>query len=87
MPEIPCDCHNNERKTQVVQAGTPLPIQFGYGLFMSFIHFVWFALVALFFSQQAFRSRMLNHQNVINKLIGSVLMGLGVSLALSNMIQ
>jgi RhtB (resistance to homoserine/threonine) family protein len=73
--------------TQVVQAGTPLPIQFGYGLFMSVIHFIWFALVALFFSQQAFRSRMISHQNVINKLIGLVLMGLGVSLALSNMRQ
>jgi RhtB (resistance to homoserine/threonine) family protein len=71
--------------TQVVQAGTPLTIQFGYGLFMSAIHFIWFALVALLFSQQTFRSRMISHQNVIDKLIGSVLMGLGVSLAFTNM--
>lgn len=71
--------------TQVVQAGTPLTIQFGYGLFMSAIHFLWFALVALLFSQQTFRSRMISHQNVIDKLIGSVLMGLGVSLAFTNM--
>lgn len=70
--------------TQVVQAGTPLTIQFGYGLFMSAIHLVWFALVALFFSQQTFRSRMISHQNGIDKLIGSVLMGLGVSLAFAN---
>jgi len=71
--------------TQVVRAGTPLTIQFGYGLFMSAIHFIWFALVALLFSQQTFRSRMISHQNVIDKLIGSVLMGLGVSLAFTNM--
>ena len=70
--------------TQVVQAGTPLTIQFGYGLFMSAIHFIWFALVALLFSQQTFRSRMVGHQNVIDKLIGSILMGLGVSLAFTN---
>ena len=71
--------------TQVVRAGTPLTIQFGYGLFMSAIHFIWFALVALLFSQQTFRSRMISHQNVIDKLIGSILMGLGVSLAFTNM--
>ncbi|WP_332848207.1 LysE family translocator [Massilia sp. S19_KUP03_FR1] len=71
--------------TQVVQAATPLPIQFGYGLFMSATHFFWFALVALFFSQHAFRSRMVNHQKVIDKLIGALLMGLGVSLAFANL--
>jgi RhtB (resistance to homoserine/threonine) family protein len=71
--------------TQVVQPGTPLPTQFGYGLFMSFTHFFWFALVALFFSQQAFRARMVNHQGVIDRFIGSVLMALGVSLAFANL--
>lgn len=67
--------------TQVVQAGTPLAIRFSYGLFMSAIHFIWFALVALLFSQQTFRSRMISYQSVIDKLIGSVLMGLGIALA------
>lgn len=71
--------------TQVVQPDTPLAIQFGYGLFMSAAHFVWFAVVATFFSQHAFRSRMIDHQGAIDKLIGSVLMGLGVSLAFANM--
>ncbi len=71
--------------TQVVQPTTPLTIQFGYGLFMSATHFFWFALVAIFFSQQTLRSRMINNQNIIDKLIGSILMGLGVSLAFANM--
>ncbi|NMM27860.1 MAG: LysE family transporter [Glaciimonas sp.] len=71
--------------TQVVQPATPLTTQFGYGLFMSATHFFWFALVAIFFSQQAFRSRMISHQNVVDKLIGSILMGLGVSLAFADM--
>jgi threonine/homoserine/homoserine lactone efflux protein len=71
--------------TQVVQPDTPLATQFGYGLFMSAAHFVWFALVAAFFSQYAFRSRMIEHQNAIDKLIGLTLMGLGISLAFANM--
>jgi threonine/homoserine/homoserine lactone efflux protein len=71
--------------TQVVQAATPLSIQFAYGLFMSATHFFWFALVAIFFSRHTLRSRLVSHQNVIDKLIGTVLMGLGVSLAFANL--
>lgn len=73
--------------TQVVRPDTPFGIQFGYGLFMSAAHLVWFAMVATFFSQHAFRSRMMDHQNTIDMLIGSVLMGLGVSLAFANMVH
>lgn len=71
--------------TQVVQPGTPLTVQFGYGLCMSAIHLAWFALVAIFFSQATFRSRMLRHQQAIDRLIGMVLMALGVLLACANM--
>ncbi len=71
--------------TQVVRPETSLPTQFGYGLFMSATHFVWFGLVALFFSQHAFRTRMLRHQQAIDRTIGAVLMALGVSLAFANL--
>ena len=71
--------------TQVVQPTTPLTVQFGYGLFMSATHLFWFGLVAIFFSQHTLRSRMVRHQGVIDKLIGAVLLGLGVSLAFANM--
>lgn len=70
--------------TQVVRPGTPLSTQFGYGLFMSATHFVWFGLVALFFSQHAFRARLLQHQKAVDRLIGSVLMALGMSLAFAS---
>jgi threonine/homoserine/homoserine lactone efflux protein len=70
--------------TQVVQTGTPLTIQFGYGVFMSAVHLFWFALVAIFFSQQTFRARMIRQQDVIDKLIGAILMGLGATLAFAN---
>ncbi|MDG4861405.1 LysE family transporter [Streptomyces sp. T-3] len=67
--------------TQVVGPDTPLLRQAGYGLFMSFAHMAWFGVVALFFSQARLRQAMLRAQKVLNRVIGSVLAGLGVSLA------
>ncbi|MCZ0979925.1 LysE family translocator [Streptomyces diastatochromogenes] len=69
--------------TQVVSADTPLVQQVGYGLFMSVAHLVWFGLAAVFFSHQGLRVRLLRKQGVLNKVIGSVLVGLGMVLALT----
>ncbi|MFI1719774.1 LysE family translocator [Streptomyces sp. NPDC020489] len=66
---------------QVVSPGTPVYQQVGYGLFMSLAHLLWFGVVAVFFSHDRMRSLMLRGQKVLNKVIGSVLAGLGVSLA------
>ncbi|MET8564814.1 LysE family transporter [Streptomyces flaveolus] len=66
---------------QVVGPGTPVHRQVGYGLFMSLAHLLWFGVVALFFSQERMRTLMLRAQKVLNKVIGSVLAGLGISLA------
>ncbi|MGI5399291.1 LysE family transporter [Streptomyces sp. CA-135486] len=66
--------------TQVVGPGTPVWQQAGYGLFMSFAHLAWFGLVALFFSDSRLRTAMLRRQKVLNRAIGSVLVGLGVTL-------
>ncbi|MFF0061691.1 LysE family translocator [Streptomyces sp. NPDC005279] len=66
--------------TQVVGPGTPVWQQAGYGLFMSFAHLGWFGLVALFFSHSRLRTGMLRWQKVLNRSIGSVLVGLGVTL-------
>ncbi|MEU5219616.1 LysE family transporter [Streptomyces sp. NPDC020807] len=67
--------------SQVVSADTPLVQQVGYGVFMSVAHLVWFGIAAVLFSQQALRARLLRRQAVLNKVIGSVLVGLGVVLA------
>lgn len=69
--------------TQVIHQDTPLWRQIGYGLFMSFAHLVWFAMAALFFSNDRLRAKMLRSQVVLNRVIGSVLVGLGVALALT----
>ncbi|KPI32221.1 MULTISPECIES: LysE family translocator [unclassified Streptomyces] len=69
--------------SQVVSPGTPVREQVGYGLFMSLAHLLWFGVVAVFFSHDRMRTLMLRGQKVLNKVIGSVLAGLGVSLALA----
>ncbi|KJY23199.1 MULTISPECIES: LysE family translocator [Streptomyces] len=66
--------------TQVVDPGTPLWQQAGYGLFMSAAHLGWFGAVAVFFSVSSLRDRMLKAQKTLNRAIGSVLVGLGVGL-------
>ncbi|MCX5585951.1 LysE family translocator [Streptomyces erythrochromogenes] len=66
--------------TQVVDPGTPLWQQAGYGLFMSAAHLGWFGAVAVFFSVSSLRERMLKAQKTLNRAIGSVLVGLGVGL-------
>ncbi|MFE8943726.1 LysE family translocator [Streptomyces sp. NPDC007856] len=68
---------------QVVSPDTSLYQQVGYGLFMSLAHLLWFGVVATFFSQARMRALMLRGQKILNKVIGSVLAGLGVSLALA----
>lgn len=70
--------------TQVVHPGTPLGIQIGYGLFMSLAHWMWFSLVAAFFSEPSLRTRMLRRQVALNRVIGAVLGLLGVSLAFAS---
>ncbi|MFJ9677036.1 LysE family transporter [Streptomyces sp. NPDC101194] len=68
--------------TQVVGPTTGLWEQAGYGLFMSVAHLGWFGLVALFFSNARLRTAMLRWQKALNRGIGSVLVGLGVTLGL-----
>lgn len=71
--------------TQVVNAHTPLPVQFGYGLFMSAAHWVWFSLVACCFGSATLRAAMLRRQRLLDRLIGTTLCGLGVALGVSNL--
>ncbi|SFS63822.1 LysE family translocator [Marininema halotolerans] len=70
--------------TQAVNTHTPLAIQVSYGLFMSIIHFLWFGLVALFFSQENIRMKIMSYQKIADRCIGSILMMLGISLLFVN---
>lgn len=70
--------------TQVAGASTPVASRIGYGVFMSATHLVWFGLVAVVLSREALRERLLHRQTAVNRGIGAVLVGLGVTLAVSS---
>ncbi len=67
---------------QVLQPGTPLAIQLGYGAFISLAHGLWFTLVALCFSSTVVRARLQAVRPVIDRVFGGLLAGLGVLLVL-----
>ncbi|QVM92184.1 LysE family translocator [Pseudomonas entomophila] len=69
--------------TQVVQPGSPLAVDFAYGAFMSFAHWAWFSLVAVFFSSAGLRKAMIERQVIVDRLIGVALIGLGLAVAVA----
>lgn len=71
--------------TQIVSPTTAKIMLLGYGLFMSLAHLVWFVIVAMLFSQVTLRTKMLNNQRLINRIIGVILASLGVLLLFANL--
>ena len=69
--------------TQVVSPRTPLPVQFGYGAFMSLAHLAWFVLVALAFSSAPAQRVVASARHHVERGIGGVLVCLGLTLAQS----
>ncbi|MFJ4393840.1 LysE family translocator [Pseudomonas sp. NPDC089396] len=69
--------------TQVVQPGSPLALDFAYGAFMSFAHWAWFSLVAVFFSSAGLRKAMIERQQVVDRVIGVALIGLGLAVVVA----
>ncbi|KMJ45716.1 LysE family translocator [Xenorhabdus khoisanae] len=66
--------------TQIVSPSTDISLQMGYGFFISLMHLFWFVGVAIFFSHQKLRTAMLEKQTMLNRIIGVILIGLGISL-------
>ena len=71
--------------TQVVQPGSSLALDFAYGAFMSVAHWLWFSLVAVFFSSTALRKAMIERQGLVDRVIGLALIGLGLAVAVTGM--
>ncbi|WP_321814113.1 MULTISPECIES: LysE family translocator [unclassified Paraburkholderia] len=69
--------------TQVVKPGSPFGVDLAYGVFMSFAHLAWFSLVAIFFSSAVLRKAMLEKQRIVDRVIGTALISLGLSLMLT----
>lgn len=69
--------------TQVVKPGSPFGVDLAYGAFMSLAHLAWFSLVAIFFSSEVLRKAMLEKQRLVDRVIGTALISLGLSLMLT----
>ena len=69
--------------TQVIDPNTPILIQTLYGIEMMIITFVWFMLLAVFFSNVTIRKRILRMQHHIERATGLVFILLGIKVALS----
>ena len=65
--------------SQVIQVNNSVWLNLGYGLFISFAHLVWFSLIALFFATPTVRNKVLNYQLVMDKVIGLLLIVLGLA--------
>lgn len=69
--------------TQVIDQHTPMLVQLGYGLYMAFQTFVWFALLGSVFSSKIIRRHTDAFQHWSEKIMGVVLIALGLRVALA----
>ena len=71
--------------TVVINPHTPLPVQAGYGLYLALATGTWFCLVAWLFSQARVREAFARMGHWFDRLMGAVLVGIGVKLAFSEL--
>lgn len=69
---------------QVIQPETSMVTRIAYGSFISLVHVIWFALVAIFFGTAKFRSRIFSVRHWIDRGFGIALILFGLSLMFSN---
>ncbi len=67
----------------VINPGTPLLLQAGYGLYMAFATGLWFAMVAVFFTQPRVRRGFSRFGHWLDRLMGGILVLLAGQLLLS----
>jgi RhtB (resistance to homoserine/threonine) family protein len=67
----------------VINPRTPVLIQSAYGVWMAVVTAVWFTLVSLFFSHDRVRATFLRCGHWFERVMGVILLGLGVRLALA----
>lgn len=71
--------------TVVIDPHTPLMVQAGYGIYLALATALWFCLVAMLFSQPRVRAGFTRLGHWFDRLMGAVLIGLGVKLAFSEL--
>jgi RhtB (resistance to homoserine/threonine) family protein len=70
--------------SQVVQESTPTALKILYGVEMSIVTFLWFAAVALVLSHSSLRKRFAEAQPLLAKIMGVVLILLGLRVAFAH---
>ncbi|SNS22167.1 LysE family translocator [Pseudomonas segetis] len=71
--------------TVVINPHTPLLVQAGYGVYLAAATALWFCLVAMLFSQQLVRAGFARLGHWFDRLMGVVLVGLGIKLAFTSL--
>ncbi|MFR0691450.1 LysE family translocator [Enterobacterales bacterium AE_CKDN230030158-1A_HGKHYDSX7] len=71
--------------TVVINPHTPLLVQAGYGVYLACATAAWFCLVALLFSQQRVRAGFARMGHWFDRVMGAVLIGLGIKLAFTEL--
>jgi len=71
--------------TVVINPHTPLAVQAGYGVYLALATALWFCLVAQLFSHQRVRAGFAKLGHWFDRLMGAVLIGLGVKLAFAEL--
>ncbi|MDH2364280.1 MULTISPECIES: LysE family translocator [Providencia] len=70
--------------SQVISTQNSIWLNLSYGLFISFAHWLWFSLIAIFFATPVVRNKILNYQFIMDRTIGALLILLGLSLLFFN---
>lgn len=70
--------------TQVSTPETPIVAQLIYGAVISLAHLIWFCIVATFLSQPILLKKFNTYKSKIEKIIGSILIGFGLKVALTS---
>lgn len=71
--------------TVVINPHTPLLVQGAYGVYLAVATALWFCLVAMLFSQQRVRNGFARMGHWFDRLMGAVLIGLGIKLAFTEL--
>jgi RhtB (resistance to homoserine/threonine) family protein len=69
--------------TQLIDQTTPLYIQIIYGAIISLTHLLWFSFVAILLTHPAILKQFQKYKKNIEKVVGSILIGLGLKVAIS----
>jgi len=70
--------------TQVISIETPIYIQIIYGAIISLAHLIWFTLVTVLLTQETVLQKFNYYKKIIERVIGTILMGFGLKVAISS---